>query len=116
MKSGSHATLTDWVRQAKDDIQSLHDFNAVMMPQFLFLARDPETTTLHLVWIKALPGAVSPTARETWLDKSKASWSWAAIVDVVWIFDPLTGYWHNIKDRTGLFSPLSPIKHQNKRQ
>lgn len=114
MKRTTQETLTDWVRRAKDDVEALHNFNAVMMPRFLFLAL--ESTTLHLVWVRALSGAVSPTARETWLDEIRAPMAWPAIADVVWIFDPLTGYWHNIKDRTGLFSSLSPIKHQSKRQ
>jgi hypothetical protein len=103
--------LVHWVREAMaGDDEAIHNFNSVMMPRLQFIARDPDGL-VHLVRIKQL--STLDDALGTWDRLPKEI---THLIGFAWIFDPTTGLWHIVKDRTGVYESLSPIKFQTPRR
>jgi len=77
----------------KDNIES---FNALAMPRFYVCVSDDLVHIVKLV-SDELSSNVPP------LQVSYAA-------DVIWYFNYMTGIWNVIKDRTGIFESLCPMK------
>ena len=102
-KSRMLAELVREIRRVKpsavrDDY--VNTFNALTIPRgYLYI--DPDGL-VHVVMLRK--GTQGPPALPSFGSAVAHS------ADVIWDFDPVTGLWNTLKDRTGDFEKLCPIK------
>jgi hypothetical protein len=83
------------------------EFNALMLPKGYVHVDESGLVHLVLIGNRLAKHGVSDN-RVRWSFSLPAAALYTA--DVVWQFEPLTGLWDVLKDRTGVFQPLCPIK------
>jgi hypothetical protein len=104
--------LQELVRQihrtasGKERNDYIETFNALMLPKAYVHVDDADL--VHIVVIKftsSINGDDSSTFTLAALPLGVQHHA-----DIIWRFDPATGLWNTLKDRTGDFSSLCPIK------
>lgn len=80
-------------------------FNALTLPS-AYLYVDPDMLC-HVVMIKS---AVSDKEIKRHYPHFPMSMEVSHSADVIWTFDPATGIWNTLKDRTGDFERICPLK------